>query len=98
MSLGRPVSLNDEVIEIPKIRRDQRKRCSNIVRTNADYPIIALGLVRDYLKTCEGFKSAQITEDQTQILAWFYSPNSKMTTQYSFDLVKTPIIETPTML
>jgi hypothetical protein len=98
MSLGRPVSLNDEVIEIPKIRRDQRKRCSNIVRANAEYPIIALGLVRDYLKNCEGFRSAQITDDQSQIIAYFYSPSSKMTTQYSFDLVNPTILETPTLL
>jgi hypothetical protein len=43
-------SLYDEHFVPAQIRRDQRKRISEIVKTNSDNPSIAIGLVRDYCR------------------------------------------------
>jgi hypothetical protein len=48
--MARPISLNDEVPVTHKIRRDQHKKIKGIVDTNAKFPIVALGLVRDLVK------------------------------------------------
>lgn len=49
---GKVISLNDETPQTFKIRRDQHKRIKDIVDTNSKFPIVALGLVRDYVKNC----------------------------------------------
>jgi hypothetical protein len=49
--MARPISLNDEVPVTHKIRRDQHKKIKGIVDTNSKFPIVALGLVRDLIKT-----------------------------------------------
>lgn len=49
---GKVISLNDEMPQTFKIRRDQHKRIKDIVDTNNKFPIVALGLVRDYVKNC----------------------------------------------
>ena len=46
----RPHSLNDIEEPILKIRRDQHKRINTIVKDNAKFPLVAIGLVRDYVK------------------------------------------------
>jgi len=97
MSLGKVISLNDEVVEIPKIRRDQHKRIANIVRTNAEFPIIALGLVRDYTKNIEHLKSVQIDEVEKCIKLTLKNDYSKMTTSYQFSLEAPLLLETPTL-
>jgi hypothetical protein len=43
-------SLYDEIFKPEQIRKDQRKRISEMVKTNQDNPSIAIGLVRDYCK------------------------------------------------
>ena len=43
-------SLYDEHFKPEQIRRDQRNRIKEIVRTNSANPSIAIGLVRDYCK------------------------------------------------
>lgn len=97
MSLGKVISLNDEVVEIPKIRRDQHKRINNIVRTNAKFPEIALGLVRDYTKGIEHLKSVRIDEVENCIKLVLKNDYSKMVTEYQFPLTETLILETPTL-
>ena len=52
----RPHSLNDEVDPIQKIRRDQQKKITGIISANAKFPIVALGLVRDYIKNCSAHR------------------------------------------
>lgn len=52
MSSGRPISINDDIPATTKIRRDQHAKIKGIVDTNAKFPIVALGLVRDYVKSC----------------------------------------------
>ena len=46
----RPHSLNDIEEVILKIRRDQHKKINAIVKNNAKFPLVAIGLVRDYVK------------------------------------------------
>ena len=43
-------SLYDEIFKPEQIRKDQRKRISEMVRDNSAHPSIAIGLVRDYCK------------------------------------------------
>ena len=43
-------SLYDEIFKPEQIRRDQRNRIKEMVRTNSANPSIAIGLVRDYCK------------------------------------------------
>lgn len=49
--MARPESLNDYIPPVTKIRRDQHKKVKGIVDTNARFPIVALGLVRDLVKS-----------------------------------------------
>jgi len=49
---GKVISLNDETPATTKIRRDQHKKIKDIVTVNSQFPIVALGLVRDYVKNC----------------------------------------------
>ena len=65
---GRVISLNDEVVETPKIRRDQQRKIQNIVRTNGNHPLVALGLVRDYAKGLEQVKNCQFDNDENPTL------------------------------
>jgi hypothetical protein len=97
MSLGKVISLNDEPIEIPKIRRDQHKRINNIVKTNGNFPEIALGLVRDYTKGMEHVKSVQWIQEEALIKLVLKSDYSKMVTEYQFSLEAPLTLETPTL-
>jgi hypothetical protein len=49
--MARPESINDHIPATAKIRRDQHKKIKGIVDTNAKFPTVALGLVRDLVKT-----------------------------------------------
>jgi len=49
--MARPESLNDYIPPTTKIRRDQHKKIKGIVDTNAKFPQVAIGLVRDLIKT-----------------------------------------------
>jgi hypothetical protein len=97
MSLGKVISLNDEVVEIPKIRRDQHKRIANIVRTNANFPEIALGLVRDYTKAIEHLASIQIDKAENCIKLTLKNNYSRMITTYQFSLEAPLRLEIPTL-
>lgn len=97
MSFGPVISVNNEPVEIPKIRRDQHKRIATMVRTNGDQPIIALGLVRDYTKGIEHLKSVQLDEVERCIRVILKNDYSKMITEYQFSLEAPLILETPTI-
>lgn len=97
MSFGPVQSVNNEPVEIPKIRRDQHKRIANMVRTNGNQPIIALGLVRDYTKGIEHLKSVQLDEVEKCIRVILKNDYSKMVTEYQFSLEAPLILETPTL-
>ena len=99
MGLGRPHSLNDEAIELPKIRRDQHRKLHELVRKNAHAPLIALGLVRDLVKGHEDFKGLILDneENPTCIKLFLKNEKSKMTIEYQFTFENPRLIETPTL-
>ena len=97
MSFGPVQSLNSEPVEIPKIRRDQHKRIATMVRANAKFPTIALGLVRDYTKGVEHLQSVQHDEEEKCIKLYLKNDYSKMITIYQFSLEAPLLLETPTL-
>ena len=97
MALGRVISLNDEVVEIPKIRKDQQRRIQNIVRDNAKNPLIVIGLVRDYVKHMDNFVTVQHNKTENYIQVIFKNQHSKMQTEYTFKLSAPIILEAPTL-
>lgn len=97
MALGRVISLNDEVVEIPKIRKDQQKKIQNIVRDNAKNPLIVVGLIRDYVKHMDHFVTVQHNEAEDYIQLIFKNQHSKMQTEYTFKLSAPIILEAPTL-
>lgn len=96
---GKVISLNDEVVSHPRIRRDQYRKISTMVRTNGEFPIIALGLVRDFAKNIEDVRSIQLdsVESPTYISLKMKNEYSKMHTEYQFDLITPLLLESPTL-
>jgi hypothetical protein len=97
MSYGKVISLNDEVVEIPKMRKDQQRKIQNLVRANGEFPIVALGLVRDYAKGIEHVRSIQHDEVDGVIKVILKSDYSKLITEYTFRLQAPILLETPTL-
>ncbi len=95
MSSTRAVSVNDEAVTSPRLRKDQKVRVRNLVRDNANHPIIALGLVRDYLKGYDC--TIQISDDETGIEVTTKDVENKMYTTYSFRFHQYERVETPTL-
>jgi len=96
---GKVISLNDEAIESPKIRRDQWRKCQNIIRANSQFPIVALGLVRDYAKRFQFVKSILLDseENPTEVQMVLKSDQSKMSMMYTWKLQAPTLLETPTL-
>ena len=96
---GKVISLNDEVVSHPRIRRDQYRKISNIVRTNCEFPIIALGLVRDYAKNIDDVRSIQLdsVENPTAVKLIMFNTYSRMFTEYLFNLEAPLLLESPTL-
>ena len=96
---GRVISLNDEVVETPKIRRDQQRKIQNIVRTNGEFPLVALGLVRDYTKGLEQVRNVQFDDEvnPTLIKVTLKSDSSRMYTIYTYKLLAPILLESPTL-
>lgn len=96
---GKVISLNDEVVTQPRIRRDQYRKISTLVRTNGEFPIIALGLVRDFAKNIEDVRSIQLepAENPTYISLKMVNDYSKMHTEYQFNLIAPILLESPTL-
>ena len=96
---GKVISLNDEVVSHPRIRRDQYRKISTMVRANGEFPIIALGLVRDFAKNIEDVRSIQLepAENPTHVTLKMRNEYSKMYTEYQFNLVTPLLLESPTL-
>jgi hypothetical protein len=82
--MAKGISLNDESIIAPRLRKDQREKIRTLVRTNGDFPIVALGLVRDALK---GYPEAKtrIADDNQSIIVTMFNSNEKIYTDYQFN-------------
>jgi hypothetical protein len=96
---GKVISLNDEVVTQPRIRRDQYRKISTLVRTNGEFPLIALGLVRDFAKNIEDVRSIQLDSDEnpTYVSLKLVNAYSKMHTEYQFNLIAPILLESPTL-
>ena len=107
---GRPFSLNDIPPVQIKIRRDQFKKIKGIVDTNAKFPSVALGLVRDYIKNSSARDTVAAvnygnepldTPDPEYIVVHSKNSGSENTedlgTTYYFKLKPDPRIEKPTL-
>jgi len=95
----RPQSVNDEIPVAKRIRRDQFRRISGIIDVNRNFPLIALGLVRDYCKGITDVRSVSFDdpENPTEIIV-FTHPNSSIGgTEYHYNLKATIKLETPTL-
>lgn len=98
----RPHSLNDIEDPILKIRRDQHKRINTIVKDNAKFPIVAIGLVRDYIKNSS---ASQVVKAVTFDKAYQYDTNREPQsivvhtphTSYEFAFKVPTKLETPTL-
>ncbi len=86
-------SLYDEFFKPEQIRRDQRKRISEMVKANQANPSIAIGLVRDYCKGNSkiGFIRFDNPTNPQNILVFTEG------TTYYYRLTETKHIEPPTL-
>ena len=98
----RPHSLNDIEEVILKIRRDQHKKINAIVKNNAKFPLVAIGLVRDYVKNSS---ASQVVKVITFDMEYQYD-NTKQPkaivvhtphTQYQFRFELPIKLESPTL-
>jgi hypothetical protein len=92
---SRAFSINDEMLASPKLRKDQRNKIRNLVRTNSAHPIVALGLVRDALKGYPTFST--ISDDETCIEVTVKDSENSLYTKYEFNFELPILIETPTL-
>ena len=98
----RPHSLNDIEEPILKIRRDQHKRINTIVKDNAKFPLVAIGLVRDYVKNSSASQVVKvITFDMEYQLGKSKEPKSLVVhtphTSYEFRFELPTKLEIPTL-
>jgi len=86
-------SLYDEFFKPEQIRKDQRKRISEMVKTNQENPSIAIGLVRDYCKgnSKVGFIRFDNPNNPKNIIVFTEG------TTYYYGLTNTKQIEPPTL-
>ena len=93
---ARPQSINDETPVAPRLRKDQRRRISDIIRTS-DAPITALYAVRNFLST--GASKANFDNDSTPstIQVSCTDQDSKMSPQYQFKLTAPIRLDSPTL-
>jgi hypothetical protein len=82
--MAKGISLNDESIIAPRLRKDQREKIRTLVRTNSDFPIVALGLVRDSLKNYPEART-RISDDGDSIIVTMFDSGEKIYTDYSFN-------------
>ena len=98
----RPHSLNDIEEPITKIRRDQHKRINTIVKDNAKFPLVCIGLVRDYIKNSSASQVVKtVTFDMEYQHGNIKEPESIVVhtthTRYEFSLKRSIKLEIPTL-
>ncbi len=96
---SRPVTINDLPLVAKRIRKDQFRRIQGIIDANQKFPIIALGLVRDYCKGIEDVAAVTFDDQDSpeNIIVHTKAQDSIGGTQYYFGLKPHPSIETPTL-
>jgi hypothetical protein len=95
----RPQSLNDEMPIAKRIRRDQFRRVGSIIDANCQFPIIALGLVRDYFKGNPDIRAIYFDDQENPktIIVHTAASGGLEGTEYHYALKKDQRLETPTL-
>ena len=93
---ARPQSINDETPVAPRLRKDQRRRISDIIRTS-DSPITALYAVRNFLSTGSSIANFDRDDSPNTIQVSCVDGDSKMSTQYQFKLTAPIRLDSPTL-
>lgn len=93
--LGPVQSANGEITPTPRIRRDQYRKILHLVRNNAEFPQVALGLVRDAIQHAPHVRAILLNEDNTAIRLCLLTPE-RMEAEYIFPLEAPLLCETPT--
>jgi hypothetical protein len=94
--MARGISLNDEMIIAPRLRKDQREKIRTITKTNGKFPIVAEGLVRDFLKGNTNSK-VLLDDDLTCLKVTVYDEAEKVATLYEFRFEDYVRLESPTL-
>ena len=94
--MARGISLNDEMIIAPRLRKDQREKIRTLTKTNGKFPIVAEGLVRDFLKGNTNAK-VLLDDDQTCLKVTVYDEAEKVATLYEFRFEDYVRLESPTL-
>lgn len=92
----RPESINDEALAAPRLRKDQRRRISDIIRAS-ETPITALYAVRNFLSTGSSVANLDSDTSPTVIQVSCNDQNAKMSTQYQFKLTAPTRLDSPTL-
>jgi hypothetical protein len=94
--MAKGISLNDEMVIAPRLRKDQREKIRVLTKTNGKFPIVAQGLVRDFLK---GYPNTNvlIDDDQTCLKVTIYDEAEKVSTIYEFRFEDYVKLESPTL-
>jgi hypothetical protein len=95
----KPQSVNDETPIAKRIRRDQFKRVKGIIDANRSFPIIALGLVRDYFKGNSDIRSIYFDNPDSpkEIIVSTHSNKGIGGTEYHYSIQRPIRLETPTL-
>ncbi len=92
----RPESINDEALAAPRLRKDQRRRISDIIRAS-ETPTTALYAVRNFLSTGSSVANLDSDTSPTVIQVSCNDQNAKMSTQYQFKLTAPTRLDSPTL-
>lgn len=95
----RPQSVNDETPIAKRIRRDQFRRISQIINVNSEFPLIALGLVRDYCKGISDILSISFDSQESpkEIIVRTKPDQTMGGTQYHYRLNRVLKLEIPSL-
>ena len=95
----RPISINDEPRVATRIRRDQFRRIRSIIDANRAFPIIALGLVRDYAKGVSDIATVRFDNEENPqfIIVRTREKDDIGPTIYQYRLFLPTPVETPTL-
>ena len=96
---SRVFNVNHQIANAKQIRRDQYRRVRQMVTVNAEHPVIALGLVRDYFKNNPDVRSVRFDDIQfpTAIVVDTVNNLEVGNTQYYFTLFPSVRIDAPTL-
>jgi hypothetical protein len=91
--MSRPESINNEPQVINKLRKDQHRKIKDLIAVNSKFPLIALGLVKDYCKGIAEVKCVRFDSDQLPKKIEVHTPE----TSYHLSIVPEVRVPKPTL-